>query len=342
MNRGIALAGNLLVDYVKVIDTYPEKGMLCNVSRISRCIGGCAANTAASLAILDPTVPVRCAGMVGTDENGEYILQFLKNLGVNIAGIHKTSHAPTSFTDVMTVNLTGERTFFHGRGANALFGPEHLDFSAPYADIFHLGYALLLDRFDTPDKEFGTVMARTLHLAKLAGMKTSMDIVSENSARYTSIVVPALRHCDWVFANEIEAGYVTGITPRNGHGCICADNMRHICEKILKCGVGELAVVHAPEGGWCIDKSGTIIFEPALCLPEGYIQGTVGAGDAFCAGMLYALYHGQSVRDALRLANGTAACCLSSGDSVSGMKPLAEIQNLIRQFGSASTDTNAS
>lgn len=32
-------------------------------------------------------------------------------------------------TDVMTVESTGERTFFHHRGANAELGSEHFDFS---------------------------------------------------------------------------------------------------------------------------------------------------------------------------------------------------------------------
>ena len=31
MNKGIAIAGNLIVDKNKTIDTYPEKGMLANI-----------------------------------------------------------------------------------------------------------------------------------------------------------------------------------------------------------------------------------------------------------------------------------------------------------------------
>ena len=37
--KGIAVAGNILVDIVKSIDTYPEKGMLVNINDISMAVG---------------------------------------------------------------------------------------------------------------------------------------------------------------------------------------------------------------------------------------------------------------------------------------------------------------
>ena len=38
--RGIAIAGNMIADIVKSIDCYPKKGMLANISEISRSVGG--------------------------------------------------------------------------------------------------------------------------------------------------------------------------------------------------------------------------------------------------------------------------------------------------------------
>ena len=42
---GIAIAGNMLTDFVKLVNVYPEKGMLANVISISRAVGGCVPNT---------------------------------------------------------------------------------------------------------------------------------------------------------------------------------------------------------------------------------------------------------------------------------------------------------
>lgn len=63
---------------------------------------------------------------------------------------------------------TGERTFFHARGANAEFSPDDIDLSSLSARMLHIGYILLLDSFDNADFEYGAVMARFLHDVKEA------------------------------------------------------------------------------------------------------------------------------------------------------------------------------
>ena len=47
--KGIAIAGNMIVDIVKNIDSYPQLGMLSYVSDMSMAVGGCAPNTAINL-----------------------------------------------------------------------------------------------------------------------------------------------------------------------------------------------------------------------------------------------------------------------------------------------------
>ena len=62
----------------------------------------------------------------------------------------------------------------------------------------------------------------------------------------------------------------------------------------------------------------------SLSLPKGYIKGAVGASDAFCAGMLYALANGIGKIEAMRIASCAAAANLSVADSVSGARSLEE------------------
>jgi sugar/nucleoside kinase (ribokinase family) len=64
-----------------------------------------------------------------------------------------------------------------------------------------------------------------------------------------------------------------------------------------------------------------------LELPAGYIKGTVGAGDAFCAGALYAAYQGESIAAALKLGNAAAAASLSQPGATEGMRPVAALRN---------------
>lgn len=77
--------------------------------------------------------------------------------------------------------------------------------------IFHLGYLLLLDSLDMPDEEFGTRSARLLAQMRDNGFETSLDLVSrKGDPRYQPLVMPALRHLDYLVINELEAGSSAG------------------------------------------------------------------------------------------------------------------------------------
>ena len=65
--KGITLAGNILVDYVKMIGAYPEKGMLVSIEDQSLAVGGCVPNTGIDLKKLDKDLKVSAIGMVGND-----------------------------------------------------------------------------------------------------------------------------------------------------------------------------------------------------------------------------------------------------------------------------------
>ena len=333
MEKGIAIAGNLIVDYVKMIDRYPKPGMLCSILGRSQSVGGCAANTLGCIAAMDPSVPLYCAGRIGEDEAGKFILDFLEKNGICTGGVLTAKDEMTSFTDVMTVQSTGERTFFQARGANAGFCYEDLklDEIAGY-DMFHIGYALLLDSFDEAEAEYGTVMAKTLAKVQSLGVRTSLDVVSEDGERFERIVRPCLRYCNYFIANEVEGGRVAGIEPRRPDGSLDLENLKKICGKLMEYGVKDLTVLHAPEGGMYLTEEGDCGFVPSLKLPEGYIKGSVGAGDAFCAGVLYSLYKGYSIEEALAAANAAAAANLSAADSVSGLRPIGEILELAEKY----------
>src|SRR5207248_337532 len=173
-----------------------------------------------------------------------------------------------------------------GRGANALWKGEDLDFEKSRPRIFHLGYLLLLDSLDAPDSKFGTKAARLLAAAQTAGVKTSVDVVSENSDRFARIVKPALKHVDYCILNEIEAGNTTGFKIRNGKGRLDPAALRRAAGALLQSGVRELVVIHFPEGAFARPRKGEDVWLPSLKLPANYIRGTAGAGDAFCAGVL--------------------------------------------------------
>ena len=151
--QGIAAAGNWILDITKLIDVYPAQDTLSNISGQSSNNGGAPYNILKDLARLKAPFPLYGIGLVGEDDPGKHILEDCRNHGIDTSQIGFTSEAGTSYTDVMLVKDTGRRTFFHYRGANALFDLQHVDLNALPAKILHLGYLLLLDSLDDLKKD---------------------------------------------------------------------------------------------------------------------------------------------------------------------------------------------
>ncbi|MDR1092702.1 MAG: carbohydrate kinase family protein [Clostridiales bacterium] len=330
----ITVAGNIFVDNVKSVDVYPREGMLSRINGERRNVGGCVCNTAISLAAIDRKPRVRAVGNVGGDLNGEYIRGELASRGVRAEGV-RTVGGTTGYTDVYLSQSAGTRTFFNSIGVNASFCEADVNLDEAEGGILHVGYILLLPALDLPDGEYGTKAARLLANAGRRGIKTSIDAVSEEGACFAKLIPPALKYCDYAVLNEIEGGNAVSVEARDKSGKLLVGRVRELCRRLLAAGVREYAVIHCPEGGFIMDASGRFEAVPSLSLPEGYIKGTVGAGDAFCAGTLYGFYKGMSLTETLQTANLAAAACLSESDSVSGMRSYAELLKLDKSVGRA-------
>lgn len=320
--KKITLAGNSIVDVIKYIDAFPGKGMLCKIGQIVPGVGGCVPNTGITLKTLAPyELDVSVISRIGRDENGKFIRRELASRGIRTDWLAEDPCLPTSFSDVMTLP-NGERTFFCAAAANGAFCESDVPVEKLDCEIFHAGYLLLLDSLDAPDPEYGTKMARLLAKVQARGIKTSVDAVSAEGSRFAEIVLPALRYCDYAVINEIEAGRIAGVSLRDGQE-LRTEKLYAACKKLQGFGVRDTVVIHCPELGCSLDGKGRFTVVPSLQLPEGYIVGSVGAGDAFCAGMLYSFLTGMDAEEGLRLASCTAACNLHAADSVSGAKDYA-------------------
>ncbi len=330
--KGLLAGGNWIVDQVKLVDVYPQRETLANIRSEYKGTGGSPYNVVMDLAKLGAPFPLYGAGLVGKDAFGQYILDDCKRHKVDTRQLRVTPSAPTSYTDVMTEEQGRRRTFFHCRGANALWDGAGLDFTKIKARIFHLGYLLLLDALDAPDKNHGTRGAAMLAKAQKAGMKTSVDVVSEDSDRFNRVVAPALKHVDYCILNEIEAGKTAGFKIRRQDGSLDTVALRHAAGALLQMGVREVVIIHFPEGGFARTRDGEDTWQPSLNLPPKYIAGTAGAGDAFCAGALYGLHEGWELQKSLLAGVCAAAASLADPTCTAGMKPLATVLALAKKY----------
>src|SRR5690606_19379875 len=212
MNRsGLLIAGNWILDQVKLIDKFPAEQSLVNILHEYTSNGGSAYNILMDLTKLGAPFRLEAVGLVGNDFNGVRIVDHCRDVGIDVRQLQMTPDMATSYTIVTSVKETGKLTFFHHRGANSLLDIEHFDFKISNARIFHLGYLWLLDRVDEIQDDQRTKASHVLERAKEAEFVTSVDLVSEDSDPFATIIPCSLPYVDYLFLNEYEACRLSGV-----------------------------------------------------------------------------------------------------------------------------------
>lgn len=312
--RKVVAAGSILVDKINEIGAYPKPGELTQIRALSRVPGGLVPNTGCDVHILDPEVPVAAFGAVGDDDDGRFVVAELRRRGLDTTGV-VVKAAATSFTDVMSVP-GGERTFFTYPGASADWGFDDFPFeNVSEGDLVLLGYFLLLAKIDAGDG------LRILQELKRRGVETAIDLVSENSDRYR-LVRECLPYVDHLIVNEIEAARIAGTE----------GELRAVAAKLLELGVRKRVVIHMPEKGVSLLKDGTWTEVLSVKLPQGFIKGKTGAGDAYCAGCLVGIFNRLPEREILELGGTAAVGALSAPGAVEGMRSVSELKKIVATF----------
>jgi sugar/nucleoside kinase (ribokinase family) len=282
--RGVLCAGTILVDVAKVIDAYPALDHLATIEQVSLSTGGPGLNMAVDLRMLGAAFPIGVLGAVGDDEHGAFILAECARLDIEVAGVRKLPGAVTSFTDGMIERDGGRRTFFHHSGANALFDASAADLGL--ARVLHAGAPGIHPVMDGPQPGGGNGWSALLQRAQAAGLHTNMEMVS---------LAPD-RTADWPALEAMALG-------------------------LIERGVSALAVVHVPAGCVAAAPGGRTWRQGSVRLPREQIRSTIGAGDAFAAGVILGLHEGWAVERCLRLAVASAAASVRSPHTSAGIKP---------------------
>ena len=82
-----------------------------------------------------------------------------------------------------------------------------------------------------------------------------------------------------------------------------------------------------------VTADGQVHRQGSVKLPDNFIKGATGAGDAFAAGFIWGLHEAFPVSVCLRQAVSAAAMCLSHPTTSDGMSPLPQCLALGEEFG---------
>lgn len=333
MRNGILAGGNWIIDQIKTIDSYPALEELANIMEEYKSNGGSPYNLLKDLAKLQAPFCLEAVGIVGNDERGNFIINECNSLAISTEQMVRTEMAATSYTDVMSLHISGKRTFFHRRGANALLDELHFDFSTSNAKIFHLGYLLMLDKLDILHQDGNTGASNVLKRAKNQGFLTSADLVSVSTGWFKKVIPPSLPYLDFLFINEIEARMLTGIETINSIGEISIDNCKKAASLIMEMGVIKWVFLHYQHGVLAMNSKKETIYQPGIQLPDEAIKGTVGAGDAFAAGLLLGIHEDFGIKKSVELGVCAAASCLSSPTCSDGITSYKDCLSIAEKYG---------
>ena len=91
-----------------------------------------------------------------------------------------------------------------------------------------------------------------------------------------------------------------------------------------------MVVIHFPEGAYAAEKNGKRCYQPSCFVKKSEIVGTNGAGDAFFAGLLYAIHEDMPLEEALKVASASARFNLKAATASGGAPEMSELLDYVK------------
>lgn len=285
----VVCLGILIADiFASPIPRLPEAGELALVDRYLMSAGGCAVNTAACLRRLGRKVGV--VGKTGQDLLGDFVLNDLARLGIDVSGVRRSSTHPTSNTYI--VNVKGQdRRYLHCIGANSDFSLNDVDLSTLCgARALYVGGYMVMPGWRPDD------LAQLFREAKRQGLMTVLDIVigAGNPASLAS-VGPVLPYTDLFLPNDDEAQVLTGCDEPSSQAEVLS-RLNPDCTIAITLGRGGVLV-----------RSKDRVFRAGAYAVDSIDES--GAGDAFAAGFITGMIEHWSLEETIPFASAVGACC---------------------------------
>lgn len=315
MRSGIVLAGTVVLDIVHMIERWPDEEQIAFIRETIEAPGGPPHNAAAGLVKLGAPFPVTLQCLVGDDVAGDTFIRLARAHGLDTSRVIRVSGETTDVTHVMSSLVTGKRTFFFRPGANGTMTADQMLPPDDSGKIFYLGSPGISSSMDASDGWCAVFRA-----ARARGYMTAMELCPVPRDLQCAQTRPCLPLLDYFIINDTEAEAVSGHSVTAG-GRFDTASAERACRALLDLGVDDLVCIHHPDGAVALRANGERAVAASVAVPQSEIAGTVGAGDAFYAGMLFGLHEEWPLADCLALANAAAATSLHSATTSAAIRP---------------------
>ncbi len=292
--RPVLCVGILVADIVvPPLERLPEPGELVATEDFLIQPGGCAANTAISLAKLG--VPAGVCGRVGDDVFAGVVLRDLHAHGVDTRAISAVAGLGTSKSVIVPVR-GDDRRFIHTFGANAALAAADIPADlVRSASVIYVGGYLVL-----PGLLQGE-LAGKLREARSHGARIVLDVAvpSEHPGLSLAAISELLPLADYFVPNDDEGRALTG-----------EDDPARQAKAFLNAGARTVVIKLGARGAHVQTRE--VAFD--LPAPRVEVVEPSGAGDAFAAGLVVGMLENWPLERSIRFASVTgASACTALG-----------------------------
>ncbi len=297
----IVVFGSINADLLFAVDALPRAGetVLCPGHRAVAGGKGLNQAVAAARAATDPATSVQMVGRVGPDGFATLALGALEDAGVGTEAVTRSA-LPTGCAAVI-VDRAGENQITVASGANTDLSPDALP------DAWLGPETVLVLQMEVPLESNWAAVER----AKARGARVVLNLAPAKPV--PAALLPAF---DLVVVNEIEAGMLAealGLDATSGEEAGRAIAGRYGVTTVVSLGSAG-AAAFTPDAAW---RCGALAIEPV---------DTVGAGDAFVAGLALGLEAGAPLPRMLQRASVIGGlACLGEG-AAPAMPQAAEVE----------------
>ncbi len=305
--------GQCAIDYLFVVDSFPEPDTKKEVIEWTICGGGPVATALVSLSKLG----IHCSfhGITGDDESGKKIKDSLKAENVNVHGLLKRPLSSSQTAFIAVEKSRGKRTIFWKRPSGKPLNPDEIP-----GNFLDNADFLLLD---------GLMIEASIYAAKKAREKNIPVMLDAGRIRKGMIELAVM--CDYVVASEEFARDLAKVKMTGLSGAGLSD-LKKILVFIKNLGVkfrtNSYRTCTITLGG---KGSITLAGDETFLVPAFKVDATdtTGAGDVFHGGYIYGLLQKWDIRNVVRFATAFASLKCRKFGGRAGIATLKEVEELL-------------
>jgi len=296
--------GAVLIDMIALVDEFPTKDGESYVQDFKLMPGGAAANVAVTCSRLG--LKTAFSGKVGKDNFGDILLRDLAQEKVHVQDTVIVDKAVNTGSCYICVNKEGDRMIMAYSGAADLLTSNDL----PLEALTKAKWAHLSDMRNIASIEALLESDLDINFSMSPGA-----LIAQNPSRAFRLA----QHAKLIVGSRDEMSQIFRCSKEELDD-ITLDFIKEKPEKII-------AITKGSEGATIYSEQGRDDI-PIFKVP---VIDTTGAGDAFSAGMLYALTKGKTPREAGRIAAACSALCIQEIGARSGPKSRKELVKFLRK-----------